>query len=255
VLLKNGRRVTYPLAGFSPADQTFIRTQRQPGGQGFGSMPGPAGFPPNSGPGGFPGRNGQGYGGYEEPSADLGMEMSDPAYAGEGMEMSDPAYPRDGMDEEEYGGFSEPANEYGDPAGSDPGSMPLGSAGPYGSPGPDAAGSLPPGMPSEADPGEASSGGYPGSPFPGGGMPMPQEVQIKYCTKCDGEVSLDTKIGDTCPHCGIKFVAEETADGRMVDKHGKEVSGTGSPVVTFASIGAVIGAVIGILLKVLRSSE
>ena len=273
VLLKDGRRVTYPLSGFSQADQTYIRSQVRTGSQasgpgGFGPHAGsgmPRGGYPGSGAGGVPGEPMYGYG--EESPDDMGME-----------EDYESEYEDEESDEMGSGAYPQPPGRYGGAAGSAGGWAPRhGSSSPYGSHEPEDMGTAMPEMedestsygshppygsheplgshPASPDFSGPPHSGYPGSRSPGSGMGMPVEVQIKYCTKCKGELSMATKIGDKCPHCGIKFIAEETADGRTVDAQGREVSWKGSPVITFTGIGAVVGAVIGILMKLLQGND
>jgi len=49
-------------------------------------------------------------------------------------------------------------------------------------------------------------------------------VYSKECMKCKKELPASTKIGDTCPGCGVKFEFEEDADGEFRDAKGRKVS-------------------------------
>ena len=105
-----------------------------------------------------------------------------------------------------------------------------------------------PGMSAMPTPVEASPGGLPGLPqasLP----PMEFEKEVKYCTKCKKEVPFWTKIGHRCPHCGVKFVAEETADGRTVDALGTEVSVGRNRVGGAVGLAAIVAAAIAVFAR------
>ena len=215
VLLKEGQRVMCPLAGLSPMDQQYVRDQlaarregvltaeeqygpgmeeepmSMPGAEPASSFPGPTGSRPPR----YPSARSSGTSGYRP-----GNEGSagPPEYAGEPDESSS----------------SDPM--YGEP-GNDPGAEPAGpgyeepSAGLDGPPGYGASGIPAPGMP---------SGGF-AEPSP------PDEEMVEYaeCGKCKREVPAHLGAGDRCPHCGVVWDYEETADGRKIDASGREVSG------------------------------
>jgi predicted RNA-binding Zn-ribbon protein involved in translation (DUF1610 family) len=57
-------------------------------------------------------------------------------------------------------------------------------------------------------------------------LPVPAAAQTyhtisKHCEKCGGAVSIDSKVGDTCPHCGVVWGGEHTT-------YSHSTSGSGS---------------------------
>jgi hypothetical protein len=79
-------------------------------------------------------------------------------------------------------------------------------------------------------PPDYGASGIPGPGMPSGGFAEqspPEEEMVEYaeCGKCKREVPSHLGAGDRCPHCGVVWDFEETADGRKIDAGGREVSG------------------------------
>lgn len=226
VLRKDGRRVTYPLAGFSPADQEYIGAQQGSGGIGPGSMPEMPGFDP----------------------ADISGEPAEASSGDYGHE------PDEEMDMSEVD--AEPSHEYGRPPDEDHeseedyGSTPeyAGSAsGPHGPPEDHGQGSSGPPMPR----GRATTDIPPPTGYATSPSKWMEEEEYAECGSCGREVPANLGAGDTCPHCGVKWDYEETADGRTVDASGNEVSGSCEGLGIGGSIVVGVLVVIGVTIRLM----
>lgn len=195
-LLKDGRRVSYPYAGFSAADQSYVAQILISEGRGDE----------------IPKEKKEGEGGSGE-----GVSSDEGSYSGEGPMGSSRAGrgPMGGMGPMGGGpmggsfGPSEPDFEVAGPPSFEPPSFE-----PPGFHGPNIAG------PSMPNPGamESHVPDFERSHDPidigGSGFGTPSRMQeVGICSSCDREVPAHIGAGDNCPHCGVRFDYEEKADG------------------------------------------
>ena len=260
VLVKDGRRVTYPFMAFSPMDRQYIRGQLEARGEehllpGYGGEagmgeepmhmtgPGPSSFP---GPGGlgpppmpdFPGppQHGRGPGGMADYQPE---EMYD--------ESDDTA--SDSMVDDEPEEMPEPGAIAGYGAGNMPGYRP-GSGPPGPPPGFGGPPSFPTSAPVHGGPGDQfESGEEPDHGFAGGSPLGGSSDTGFYCSNCNKDVPAHLGAGDRCPHCGVYWEYEETADGRTLDASGQEVTGWSVGGIVFAVVVTVVALAIRLAVR------
>ncbi len=252
LLLKEGRQISVPLAAVSPQDQQYVRAAVAARGAG-GSAPGGAGprsrSPHASGPPpGYASRMPPGYAEYGEEESEDQEEMMEHE---ESEEYSEYGPPED-MDEQQRSGRGPGSSGYRGGSSAGYGSQSGyggGSSGRSGFPGPRSPrgpGGPPPSYPS-SDYGESSSE----ESYAGGA----DSQIVYYCTGCKKEVPAHLKAGDKCPHCGITFEYEQTADGKWVDKGGREVSPWLVKIGGTGGIVTVVVIVIGLLVRLAASRD
>jgi len=208
-LVKDGSRVTYPYNLFSAADQAYVDAQLRSQGR-EDEIPAKATGPDEGGPMGTEAAPDEEaptpY--YTEPGSDSSADEYDVTVTSRAPRHEGTSPPPMGM----------PSS----PPSYSPPSMP-----------PSMASSMPPSMPPSmvpsmppTTPPSMHHTPRPSMPSPGPSPSYgaPQMVYSKECMKCKKELPASTKIGDTCPGCGVKFEFEEDADGEYRDAKGRKVS-------------------------------
>jgi hypothetical protein len=246
VLLKDGRRVSYPFAFFSPQDQQYVRDQLEARGEGHlvprvdtgAEMDGEPMHTPGAGPS-FPRP-----GGFRPPRMPNFPRPPMPGYRPGNMSDYEAEEAEDDESEMMYSEEeSEPMGSYG--PGNMPGHTPRsGSPGHGGTPG----GYSPPesmyGGPGDQYESEPEESHY-RAPGRGSGLPSLGGFAESdfYCGNCNKDVPAHLGAGDHCPHCGVYWDYEETADGRTLDASGREVS--------LGGVGSVLAGVAAVIIGVL----
>jgi hypothetical protein len=83
-------------------------------------------------------------------------------------------------------------------------------------------------------------GSIPGSPYGSSGSEWTKE-----CCNCGASLPDSTEVGDTCPSCGVLFLAEEDEFGRTVNR-ASPFSGGG-----LGAVGAIAGLVFVLVVVLL----
>ena len=208
VLIKDGQRVSYPIMGFSMADQQYVAMRAATTGA---ISPGP-GFDGSPQMENYPGMG-------EEPSAEFPAsnpynQFDHPSDKDE-YESDDEQY---ADDSDMYGSSRE--EEYGHSGGN-------------------------PGMRSP-QPAMGSHTSHPSGEEMGFEGPRFVHEEVFFCTKCNGELPDSIGAGDDCPHCGAYLAFEEGADGNRTYAGMKWSNGLGS-IFIFATIGVFIGILVKVL--------
>ena len=262
VLRKDGTIVSYPLAGFSAADQAYLRGKLGAAGQSgvpAGSGAAPRGSPPmGSNP--FFSRPRSAWGGNDEEDNgwenDAGeMDEDDEVFSEDEDDFDDDEDEGLASSEDYVGPFSRPAGGMSGSRGSmgSPAGGMGGSRGSMGSPAGGMGGSRPPTVPRGPSRGPRPPIGS--RPDYAGGAESEAETQIWYCSNCNKEVPAHLGAGDRCPHCKVRWDYEETADGRIVNASGHEVSRWWVKVGGASGFAAIVVVVLGLLVRLAASRD
>ncbi len=257
VLLKDGQRVSYPWAGFSPMDRQYVRDQLEARGAGhlipedeYGlGMEGEPMDMPGAGPrSSFPGPPGLRAPGMPRMPSGVAGGMAGPGSPGPPPGFRAPGMP--GYRPGSVGpgsppGYGGPREEYASspegPDDEDPSEDPPGLPGyrPPRIPTP----TIPtPTIPRLPGPLSGSSGGFPDHL-------SPEMAEYGECGNCGKRVPAHLGAGDRCPHCGVVWEVEELADGTLIDAKGRKVSRVWY---TLGGAGGMVALFVGVIFLLAR---
>jgi len=255
VLRKDGDTVSYPLSVFSEADQAYVRERT-----GRDAKPATTGEAPDP-----PGIYAPHYGGPAEHPSHGGHEIPHFGPMHGAPQSTAKQHPAHGHS----AGETAPGRSAGNspPAGSRPSTDESAGIPHQSSIGPPHM--SPPGNPSPKAP--YMPGAHRPASFPGGSRPEPEgishgsppavdhvpaeQVQVYACSNCNKDVPAHLGAGDRCPHCGVRWDYEETADGRMLDSSGREVSKAWIRMGGAGGLVAIVVFLVSLVIRLARNRD